>query len=162
VPHESLAMIKRLRTTGTALALVALAGCSTVNQFMGKEESIDYKSAQAARPSLTVPPDLTQVPGNSRYSVPGNAGTATYSDYATEQARRQARAGDEANAAVLPQRDDMRMARDGELRWLVVNMPATDVFNQAVEDRKSTRLNSSHVKISYAVFCLKKKIIPAL
>src|SRR5690349_22175634 len=27
------------------------------------------------------------------------------------------------------------------------------------EDRKSTRLNSSHVEISYAVFCLKKKII---
>src|SRR5690606_40492385 len=31
----------------------------------------------------------------------------------------------------------------GWLRWAVV-------------DRKSTRLNSSHVKISYAVFCLKK------
>src|SRR5690606_18746016 len=28
---------------------------------------------------------------------------------------------------------------------------------QRVQDRKSTRLNSSHVKISYAVFCLKKK-----
>src|SRR5690606_41683011 len=27
----------------------------------------------------------------------------------------------------------------------------------SLEDRKSTRLNSSHVKISYAVFCLKKK-----
>src|SRR5207249_5028060 len=27
-------------------------------------------------------------------------------------------------------------------------------------DRKSTRLNSSHVSISYAVFCLKKKITP--
>src|SRR5690625_5559526 len=27
-------------------------------------------------------------------------------------------------------------------------------------DRKSTRLNSSHVAISYAVFCLKKKKIP--
>src|SRR5690606_40217483 len=27
----------------------------------------------------------------------------------------------------------------------------------APQDRKSTRLNSSHVKISYAVFCLKKK-----
>src|SRR5690606_40704843 len=27
----------------------------------------------------------------------------------------------------------------------------------ARQDRKSTRLNSSHVKISYAVFCLKKK-----
>src|SRR5690606_41843860 len=31
--------------------------------------------------------------------------------------------------------------------------PATAVSS----DRKSTRLNSSHVKISYAVFCLKKK-----
>src|SRR5438067_4404880 len=28
---------------------------------------------------------------------------------------------------------------------------------QRVRDRKSTRLNSSHVSISYAVFCLKKK-----
>src|SRR5690606_40646103 len=28
---------------------------------------------------------------------------------------------------------------------------------QIFQDRKSTRLNSSHVKISYAVFCLKKK-----
>src|SRR2546430_11484081 len=28
-------------------------------------------------------------------------------------------------------------------------------------DRKSTRLNSSHSQISYAVFCLKKKIQPA-
>src|SRR5688572_31302517 len=27
----------------------------------------------------------------------------------------------------------------------------------AIEDRKSTRLNSSHSQISYAVFCLKKK-----
>src|SRR5690349_23582637 len=33
-------------------------------------------------------------------------------------------------------------------------------FNPACEpDRKSTRLNSSHVEISYAVFCLKKKKI---
>src|SRR5690606_41275759 len=29
--------------------------------------------------------------------------------------------------------------------------------DRTMEDRKSTRLNSSHVKISYAVFCLKKK-----
>src|SRR5256886_1855695 len=28
---------------------------------------------------------------------------------------------------------------------------------EAVQDRKSTRLNSSHSQISYAVFCLKKK-----
>src|SRR5690606_41995291 len=32
------------------------------------------------------------------------------------------------------------------------------IANFKTLDRKSTRLNSSHVKISYAVFCLKKKI----
>src|SRR5690554_7246123 len=30
-------------------------------------------------------------------------------------------------------------------------------LNSLIADRKSTRLNSSHVRISYAVFCLKKK-----
>src|SRR5690606_39990878 len=42
--------------------------------------------------------------------------------------------------------------RDREVlgRWL-------DQFSSSMGDRKSTRLNSSHVKISYAVFCLKKK-----
>src|SRR2546430_3147679 len=34
---------------------------------------------------------------------------------------------------------------------------ATAGFAAPVEDRKSTRLNSSHSQISYAVFCLKKK-----
>src|SRR5690625_6904016 len=32
-------------------------------------------------------------------------------------------------------------------------------ISRAIIDRKSTRLNSSHVAISYAVFCLKKKTI---
>src|SRR5256885_5621389 len=32
-----------------------------------------------------------------------------------------------------------------------------DLDESAVGDRKSTRLNSSHLVISYAVFCLKKK-----
>src|SRR5690554_6514002 len=31
------------------------------------------------------------------------------------------------------------------------------IIYSAIVDRKSTRLNSSHVRISYAVFCLKKK-----
>src|SRR5438874_5191020 len=36
--------------------------------------------------------------------------------------------------------------------------PAHDALDFEIErDRKSTRLNSSHVEISYAVFCLKKK-----
>src|SRR5690606_39806082 len=42
-----------------------------------------------------------------------------------------------------------------------VGCPVEAVVGGA-EDRKSTRLNSSHVKISYAVFCLKKKNVAAL
>src|SRR3712207_8674563 len=34
---------------------------------------------------------------------------------------------------------------------------ADDAAGEGAEDRKSTRLNSSHANISYAVFCLKKK-----
>src|SRR5690606_40452915 len=37
------------------------------------------------------------------------------------------------------------------------HIDAADLVLVATGDRKSTRLNSSHVKISYAVFCLKKK-----
>src|SRR5690606_40948031 len=37
--------------------------------------------------------------------------------------------------------------------------PIPDISDYTL-DRKSTRLNSSHVKISYAVFCLKKKKQP--
>src|SRR5690606_39738689 len=36
-------------------------------------------------------------------------------------------------------------------------LPADSAGREVARDRKSTRLNSSHVKISYAVFCLKKK-----
>src|SRR5690349_23525626 len=41
-----------------------------------------------------------------------------------------------------------------EKREPLLSAPPTFRFR---EDRKSTRLNSSHVEISYAVFCLKKK-----
>src|SRR5439155_10451860 len=43
--------------------------------------------------------------------------------------------------------------------FAIVLAAASSVFYGALHlrDRKSTRLNSSHVAISYAVFCLKKK-----
>src|SRR5256885_6976034 len=46
-------------------------------------------------------------------------------------------------------------ARDRQYR--ARDQPALDIG--ADQDRKSTRLNSSHLVISYAVFCLKKKKI---
>src|SRR5436305_11279298 len=38
-----------------------------------------------------------------------------------------------------------------------LNINTTNTSENVSLDRKSTRLNSSHVRISYAVFCLKKK-----
>src|SRR5690625_6616377 len=43
----------------------------------------------------------------------------------------------------------------GKSNKLIISLYERD--QSAVLDRKSTRLNSSHVAISYAVFCLKKK-----
>src|SRR3989442_7522405 len=62
-------------------------------------------------------------------------------------------------AAVLldPREHDRRLA--GVARAVVVTIALVRVGDKrtVVADRKSTRLNSSHVRISYAVFCLKKK-----
>src|SRR3712207_7943032 len=47
-------------------------------------------------------------------------------------------------------------AREGRLRF-TADLADAMAGADAVLDRKSTRLNSSHANISYAVFCLKKK-----
>src|SRR5690554_6976844 len=49
-------------------------------------------------------------------------------------------------------RDTTAVGFDGEDTW-----QAVAIYGTSETDRKSTRLNSSHVRISYAVFCLKKK-----
>src|ERR1035437_10582238 len=50
--------------------------------------------------------------------------------------------------------------RSPRIMFLMVNSNlAGDWDRSAIGDRKSTRLNSSHANISYAVFCLKKKKI---
>src|SRR5690349_24032987 len=49
--------------------------------------------------------------------------------------------------------EDFRPMPDGHQR----GDPCRPTPSSCSRDRKSTRLNSSHVEISYAVFCLKKK-----
>src|SRR5947209_16321841 len=48
------------------------------------------------------------------------------------------------------------LARFTREQYTVASLVGTD--RVGLEDRKSTRLNSSHANISYAVFCLKKKM----
>src|SRR3712207_8416699 len=51
-------------------------------------------------------------------------------------------------SAILNEVDGLDLASCGEMQTALA---------AGAEDRKSTRLNSSHANISYAVFCLKKK-----
>src|SRR2546426_6233127 len=57
--------------------------------------------------------------------------------------------------------EDRRVARAHAAQpaglLLLVRRPPLTGSGRPVPDRKSTRLNSSHLVISYAVFCLKKK-----
>src|SRR5688572_33088766 len=46
---------------------------------------------------------------------------------------------------------------DFAVRAVSVHLRGREPQRRGAEDRKSTRLNSSHSQISYAVFCLKKK-----
>src|SRR3712207_6971776 len=68
-----------------------------------------------------------------------------------EERRHAARGEPSARRDALERRD-----HGGELPAIASSQPPA---RRAGADRKSTRLNSSHANISYAVFCLKKKKI---
>src|SRR2546427_6540792 len=60
------------------------------------------------------------------------------------------------SSTVVTDHSDALPASDLELQWSAAPMQL-----EIRRDRKSTRLNSSHSQISYAVFCLKKKKKPS-
>src|SRR2546422_10433378 len=62
-----------------------------------------------------------------------------------------------ASVLVSTSRALLRQARRSAIGIAMTVAFAGAVLSAAAEDRKSTRLNSSHGYISYAVFCLKKK-----
>src|SRR5258708_21111260 len=68
--------------------------------------------------------------------------------FISEVGRRQRSADFAFSSAV-----SMELAAAPSMAWDSIRFPA----QSNTEDRKSTRLNSSHQIISYAVFCLKKK-----
>ncbi|MFD0666431.1 outer membrane protein assembly factor BamC [Ramlibacter sp. MAHUQ-53] len=95
------------------LALCAqLAACSSL-----QSDKIDYKSATTA-PSLQVPPDLTQLARDTRYSVAGGAVTAT-----AQQAARPLGVPTAVSSVA-----DVRIERSGNQRWLVVKRPAEQIY----------------------------------
>src|SRR2546426_3632110 len=71
-----------------------------------------------------------------------------------------AQRGERRPRQVAPQRAPRgahRHAREVHAAPSLAGAPSTRAGGPSATDRKSTRLNSSHLVISYAVFCLKKK-----
>ena len=92
---------------------------------MSGEDSINYRSVTRADP-LSIPPDLTQAAGDPRYKAP--AGSTTFSQYQQSQVASKNPQEAARTSSVLPERTDMRVERDGDLRWLVISMPPDQVF----------------------------------
>lgn len=114
-----------LATTLLSVVLL-LQGCSGFRSMLNGDDSVDYKSVVKTDP-LSIPPDLTQAANDPRYRAPAS-GTTTFSQF--QQAGQASTKGvSSAQSAVLPTRADMRVMRDGDLRWLVVDMPPEKVFS---------------------------------
>src|SRR2546422_1806592 len=92
------------------------------------------------------PPRSTLFPYTTLFRSPGHIGDAPVQLAVDE-------------VADAPQSQADRDGRGGQVGDAVerISFAPAEGANSADEDRKSTRLNSSHGYISYAVFCLKKK-----
>src|SRR5699024_12849681 len=95
---------------------------------------------------------LTYLIGASPFVAP-NYATNLYGKPHAERMRsiRQSRYGYQNKESVVMNYDSLE-------DFVTSIEDAIDSGALSLEDRKSTRLNSSHVSMSYAVFCLKKKI----
>jgi len=109
--------IRRAALVVPVLAAGVITGCSSINDAM-QPDKIDYKSSASKRtPSLDIPPDLTKLDGDRRYSVPDQNGTSTLSNYSQSTKTREA----SPTENVLPSAQGVRMERDGNQRWLVIS-----------------------------------------
>jgi len=107
------ALAPTTRLTALALAVTVTTGCSVL-----EEDRIDYRSARQAT-TLEVPPDLTQLNRDPRFTVPGGVATATGFQAAQPQA---------TVVTAATQIGDVRIERAGAQRWLVVDRPPEELW----------------------------------
>ncbi len=117
-------LVLKLALLGLPLALVA---CSTL-----EGDKVDYKAATKTTP-LSVPPDLTQLPRDTRYVTPGSTVSATGYQSAAQ--------GSAANAVAVASYPGMRIEGSGAQRWLVVDQPAEKLWPLVKEFWQETGLS---------------------
>ncbi|KAF1049117.1 outer membrane protein assembly factor BamC [Xylophilus sp.] len=101
------------------LTAVALSACSVFDT-----EKINYKSASKGV-TLDVPPDLTQLQGDTRYVVAGGAVSAN----ALQSSQAAQAAAPSSPSAANNTLGDARIERSGNQRWLVVKRPVDKLWD---------------------------------
>ena len=111
--------------------LILVSGCAQMRSVLEGDNSVDYKSVVMTDP-LSIPPDMTQAASDPRYRAPAG-GTTTFNQFQQAGQQAAAKGATAAQSAVLPTRSDMRVLRDGDLRWLSIDMSADKVFSLAAD-----------------------------
>jgi len=97
-----------------ALALISMTACSGSKK---EQPKLDYQSQSHRLVKLEVPPDLNNPDQGNLYQLPAGSGAVRASDF---NKRRTQAVQQPANAEVLKSVKGVRLERDGNQRWLVV------------------------------------------
>src|SRR5436309_5175122 len=152
-----MSQVKPLRNILALSGLLLMMASFVWMQFRQTERAKSAAEPRAAQPSAA-PGSFAVVvldPGHGGQDSGAMCGGLLEKDLTLDVARRIDRLLDSEGIATL-------MTRLGDTYVSLADRAAfanriTNCIFVSIQDRKSTRLNSSHVKISYAVFCLKKK-----
>jgi outer membrane protein assembly factor BamC len=120
-----MSVMQILRRCAATLGLMMMASLIlTACKSVTSNDTVDYKSTGAVKgPNLSYPPDLITAQADRRYIV--QDGTATMSEYNAAMKK-----SVQMRSNVMTGIPGMRIAKDGERRWLVVEKPATELYPQ--------------------------------
>jgi outer membrane protein assembly factor BamC len=115
------------RLTLLAAVTACAAGCSTI-ESIASGDKVDYRSGGTKTAGLDVPPDLTQLSRDSRYTQAGGAVSAAAFQAGTAGAAATGATG-AGTVAPVPT-DQLRIERLGDKRWLVTALTPEQLWPQ--------------------------------
>jgi outer membrane protein assembly factor BamC len=113
----------------SATVAAALAGCSSIEGLFGGDK-VDYRTTAAKSQPLDVPPDLTQLARDARYQPQGGVISASGARQPTAGTSPEPAASAATGSVALSSLDGMRIARDGQQRWLVTAQTPEQLWPQ--------------------------------
>ena len=126
MPSSFVRTLRPVAIASSVAVLTLSSGCTTISNFLSGDK-VDYKASGSQSAKLEVPPDLTQLTGQARYSQVGSSisagAAATSATPGTSSV---------PMASVAPSAGDgVRLTRDGQFRWLAVHQSPEVVYEQA-------------------------------